>query len=382
MGKEHKQQLTSRQQNTLIPDDVIEDILLNLPVKSLLRFKSVCKSWCSLFSKPGFARANFNKRRCNNHDSPILRHCYTQPEVAETIDLDHKAEPKKLDWPFRLSEFAFSYRFYSCTDGIFSMCWFDGNTISMFLWNPRINKYKTLPTPENFEKQVEYIGFGYDSSIDDYKVVRVAWPNPISPAPEFRMQVLNVKSNVWRTVHRGAPYAVDIITIDSFSLDFAPIKLVHVDGALYFVAKKTTTDSTQISVILRFDLAEESLREVSMPPSVTGDVCDLPLFLEVLGGSLHLCAGMNLWVMKEESCWVKVLEFNGIVEKLRRPLCLMRPLCFTEAGALILLDFITRDFHVYDTHHNTVRKLEVGGDKSFDEVILYSDTLISPSDDH
>lgn len=36
------------------PDDVEVEILLRLPVKSILRFKSVCKRWYSLTGKPSF----------------------------------------------------------------------------------------------------------------------------------------------------------------------------------------------------------------------------------------------------------------------------------------------------------------------------------------
>ncbi|XP_038706485.1 F-box protein At1g11270-like [Tripterygium wilfordii] len=39
-----------------LPHDVVLDILLRLPVKSLKRFKCVCKSWCSNFEETDFIR--------------------------------------------------------------------------------------------------------------------------------------------------------------------------------------------------------------------------------------------------------------------------------------------------------------------------------------
>jgi len=42
-----------------LPDELITQILLRLPVKSLIRFKSVSKSWCSLISNPSFAKSQF-----------------------------------------------------------------------------------------------------------------------------------------------------------------------------------------------------------------------------------------------------------------------------------------------------------------------------------
>uniref|UniRef100_J3MBN8 F-box domain-containing protein n=1 Tax=Oryza brachyantha TaxID=4533 RepID=J3MBN8_ORYBR len=39
-----------------IPDDVAEQILLRLPVKSILRFRSVCRSWRAMVADPRFVR--------------------------------------------------------------------------------------------------------------------------------------------------------------------------------------------------------------------------------------------------------------------------------------------------------------------------------------
>ncbi|KAK2967842.1 hypothetical protein RJ640_001784 [Escallonia rubra] len=45
-----------------LPEDVVREILLMLPVKSLLRCKSICKSWYTLITMPSFISAHFN---CN-----------------------------------------------------------------------------------------------------------------------------------------------------------------------------------------------------------------------------------------------------------------------------------------------------------------------------
>ncbi|XP_031284053.1 F-box/kelch-repeat protein At3g23880-like [Pistacia vera] len=44
-----------------LPDDLVRDILLRLPVKSLLRFKCVSKSWLSLISNHKLAITHLNK---------------------------------------------------------------------------------------------------------------------------------------------------------------------------------------------------------------------------------------------------------------------------------------------------------------------------------
>ncbi|MED6193993.1 hypothetical protein PIB30_024303 [Stylosanthes scabra] len=45
-----------------LPDDIIVKILVSLPVKTLLQFKLVCKSWRTLISSPQFAIDNLRQR--------------------------------------------------------------------------------------------------------------------------------------------------------------------------------------------------------------------------------------------------------------------------------------------------------------------------------
>ena len=44
-----------------LPQEIIIEILLRLPVKSLPSFKFVCKSWLSLISNPHFAKWHFER---------------------------------------------------------------------------------------------------------------------------------------------------------------------------------------------------------------------------------------------------------------------------------------------------------------------------------
>ena len=38
----------------LLPNDMMLEVLLRLPVKSILRFRAVCRSWAALFSSKDF----------------------------------------------------------------------------------------------------------------------------------------------------------------------------------------------------------------------------------------------------------------------------------------------------------------------------------------
>ncbi|TQE06105.1 hypothetical protein C1H46_008301 [Malus baccata] len=70
------------------------------------------------------------------------------------------------------------------------------------IYNPTIQEYRKLPSPQNFRSTREVLGLGYDASIDDYKVVRV-------PSNYYRLkvtghkphvEVLELKTNFWRKI--------------------------------------------------------------------------------------------------------------------------------------------------------------------------------------
>jgi hypothetical protein len=46
---------------TALPDDVLVEILLHLPAKSVFRFRTVCKSWRHLLSDPVFIREHYRR---------------------------------------------------------------------------------------------------------------------------------------------------------------------------------------------------------------------------------------------------------------------------------------------------------------------------------
>ncbi|RLN41044.1 F-box/LRR-repeat protein [Panicum miliaceum] len=55
-----------------IPHDVLEQVLLQLPVKSLMRFKSVCKSWRDTIASPHFERCQLQVSRARRPSMLVL----------------------------------------------------------------------------------------------------------------------------------------------------------------------------------------------------------------------------------------------------------------------------------------------------------------------
>ncbi|KAF8762776.1 hypothetical protein HU200_009083 [Digitaria exilis] len=70
----------------MIPDDVLLfQILVRLPVKSLVRFKSVCKAWCTTIASAHFVRLHLELSRATNSSSMVVVPRNYQPAVQSKV---------------------------------------------------------------------------------------------------------------------------------------------------------------------------------------------------------------------------------------------------------------------------------------------------------
>lgn len=81
-----------------IPMEIVADILSRLPVKSLLRFKSVCKQWQSLISDPKFNLSKGRERALVYFSPPHHSHRESNTtfwSLDENLFLDQVSNPLK-----------------------------------------------------------------------------------------------------------------------------------------------------------------------------------------------------------------------------------------------------------------------------------------------
>ncbi|XP_038678745.1 putative F-box protein At3g47150 [Tripterygium wilfordii] len=79
-----------------IPEDLATDILLYLPVKSLLRFRCVRKSWCDLMENPNFVTEHHHKQiTLNSNVRYFIRrdNAYKCEPVIRIIKDDGEEDP-------------------------------------------------------------------------------------------------------------------------------------------------------------------------------------------------------------------------------------------------------------------------------------------------
>ncbi|KAM3356940.1 F-box/kelch-repeat protein like [Capsicum galapagoense] len=187
----------------ILPVELVTEILSRLPVKTLLTFRSVSKSWLALISSLEFIK-NHLRISANNKDYAqhrlllrykcILKDCYLRSLFCNSV-----MEVSRLDCPVTDQH----KTFWSVVGSVNGLICLTGGEKALCIWNPSIRKYKTFPDfITNWMVRIVY-GFGYDEFNDDYKVVRCAYN--YGDWPRFDIKVYSLKDDSWRSIRYRPP---------------------------------------------------------------------------------------------------------------------------------------------------------------------------------
>ena len=139
-----------------LPHDVVLNILVRLPVKSVLRFRCVSKTWDSSITTPSFISTHLNLNLNNNNNNNNSLACLITPTISLGFPfiITIPSFIGGYDHAFnRISEYpipsAFPRIHLACScNGLVCLYRFtkaSTNANSIYLWNPSIRKFKRLP---------------------------------------------------------------------------------------------------------------------------------------------------------------------------------------------------------------------------------------------
>ncbi|KAJ0249665.1 F-box/kelch-repeat protein [Hirschfeldia incana] len=365
-----------------LPPEIIREILIRLPAKSIGRFRCVSKLFRSLSSDPKFAKIHIDLTIRNDTVSPKL---IVSSHNLYALDLDsigcegiRDLAAKELDYPLKEDPIKFDemikchvgenllrlnperYRrnwveIIGSSHGLVCISPCEG---AVFLYNPTTGESKRLPemiTGEEFQTH----GFGFH---DDYKVVKLV----ADGENVLNASVYSLKEDTWRWI-RDLSYEHK----DCFSSG------VTLDGAVHWVF---TNDNQR--VVLAFDVKTEEFREMLLPGEEAEDCAHSyrNFVVGVLNGRLcvvNSCYEVHddVWVMNEygvESSWSRIR-----ISLLYRS---MKPLCSSKNGEEVLLE-LDGDMVLYNFETDASRYLGIRGVKLSDgfEADAYVESLVSPN---
>ncbi|XP_057440504.1 F-box/kelch-repeat protein At3g23880-like [Lotus japonicus] len=230
-----------------LPQDLITGILLRLPVKSLVRFKAVCKFWRSLISAPNFAISHFQLA------TPRL--VFDTGFGIQTMDLDGSLHSNPISQAINVDFLPTRSRTQivgSCRGFLLLE-----SKKTLYLWNPSTRVHKPIPSCPLYT-DTYLCGFGYDSLEDDYLVVIVSF-HPRSSHVQF----FSLRANKW--IFSEGTY------LPLWNYASQPIPGLLFNEAIHWL------DPDSSDAIIVFDLMEKRLLEIPVPDDVAQNLssCDL-----------------------------------------------------------------------------------------------------------
>ncbi|KAF5474930.1 hypothetical protein F2P56_006782 [Juglans regia] len=362
--------------NRDFPSDVITDILCQLPVKTLLRFRCVSKHWHSQIDGPDFVQLHLGLSLATKSNlSLILKKWYLYSTEFDSLHTATELNPP-LNIIWGLTEV-----FGSC-NGLLALC---NSEEDMALWNPSTRKYQRLPVmlvePPSCDvrpRRFTFYGFGRDPINDDYKVVRMVQFVSRDGDDGFfstELKVYSLKTNSWRGI-KDFPYYLRFMFQLGYLLFYRRGYGVFAGGALHWVLPPGFGWDCQI---VAFDLGVEEFRIVPLPDHVDQG---FEMDLAVLEGCLCLLFNydndyVDVWVMKEyglKESWTKL--FNVSQSTLNRAFGHVMPLAYSKSREKVLLEVDRDKLFWYDFRRRRAKRVRIEGAPNSFSADIYVGSLV------
>lgn len=308
-----------------LPPELIVDILSMLPSKSLLRFRSVCKSWRSLISSSDFSLThfhNFNQQNSRN----LVRCClWTEKKEAYTVHFNdqHLTLDTPIEFPFNLHRDDYGTIFFTmigCCNGVVCLYNERSKRNEILLWNPSIRRKFTLGPPNCKQELTLVFGFGYCKMSHDYKVVTLAYDRSnLIDRPD--VEIYSVKTAIWQAVSFPQDFPCYHILSDCSQVFF--------NGSVHWLAADLGISHCSI---LTLDMSTNLFGEIQLPDYLV-HYSSVGVTLMVVGDSLGVIysnrpsavgsSTYKIWAMKEyknPNSWTMIYDVHYPDTDLGRPL--------------------------------------------------------------
>ncbi|XP_041007070.1 F-box protein At3g07870-like [Juglans microcarpa x Juglans regia] len=349
-----------------IPEDLVLEILPGLPLKCLIRFRSVSKSWATLIGTPDYLSKSlindcilanpthqllFVKRSPESTDARLSYSFLCYSTLASASDSEtHQDLPLQSPYDIKIVG--------SC-NGL--LCLFDYyGTSNIVVWNPTTVEFMFLPHAWD----VETVCFGFDPIHEEFKVLRIRYvlesdePYYLPPYLAGRVhlnqevEVYSLSGGSWRNL------AVDVEVPKFQGVDSS-----YKNGVCFWLALSYYGDEK----IVAFDVCDEVIQTMALPNYSLeyGEITWRTL--TVLKESVALIVYprnngedrfFDIWLLLEfgvKESWIRLVRIV--------PICGFGwPLGFWKRGELFIVCRDQGELVLYDPFTQTVRTLQLDGE--------------------
>ncbi|KAJ6732147.1 ASSOCIATED INTERACTION DOMAINS-CONTAINING PROTEIN putative ISOFORM 1-RELATED [Salix purpurea] len=325
-----------------LPEDMIRETLLRLPVQSLLRFQAVCKRWLALITSSNFILAHCKHRP--KHSIMLTNTWFGENYGISMLEADATGKLDHRNLPSSPMNNAVNCRGIGSSNGLLCVYVKKTHNVDYFLWNLATGKHRLLlfpPALGNYTPRT--FGFGFVPEINDYKLLIVDDAS-FEGHLNLRAVVYTLSTDSWKEVEG--------VTVSRSYL--GPRISVVVQGIWYDlifreeenIVQGTSREPRKVPSILRFDMANDVFSKIEDGlPYDNGRNMNLMEYKELLAMGVYrdevTTFKLEIWtLMKNENCWTKLF--------LCRPLpkiMTMMPLGFLNDKEIILSDYSTELFY-------------------------------------
>ncbi|CAL5364226.1 unnamed protein product [Camellia sinensis] len=220
MGTQEKQLVITLDRNSLkrleLPQELILDFLLRLPVKSLFWFKSACKSWCTMISRLQFVKKHLSLITKDDTSNPwriMIRYPFHKIKSCSLDSFFDRPYGYAVNLNYLLKTLRLDARIGGSCDALVYVYFVKNYDDIIYRWNQTTGKRKIFPSfGKGFILSISY-GFGYDSSNDDYKVVRISNFND-----SLEVKIYSLRTDSWRKIQDFPSNIIGFHSMDSGKL--------------------------------------------------------------------------------------------------------------------------------------------------------------------
>ncbi|GFP96390.1 putative F-box protein at3g17490 [Phtheirospermum japonicum] len=358
-----------------LSEDVIVEILSRLPVNSLLRFKSVCKSWNAIINDPMFVSKHHQTTSLKEYPQVVLisrRDDMTNNRVISLLRNDPHHTFMDQHLPTFLNDTFGHVRLIGPCNGIVCLFGFPDN---IALWNPSTRDFKKLPQsqvqrPLNAKVRGGDLGVGFDSKTRDFKVMQILFCASTDCGLIHQVEIYSSSTNSWRKYEHVVPANIMYQNIWS---------MVYKNETFCWWAQ----DGNVGELILSFDMSKEAFQKTPLPSNIEGlggqhrtTRAVMPLkesIALVVYRSKELSVIFDVWVVNglggDADSWSRVTSIGPLSR-------VERPLGFWNDDDIIFESNIG-ELVVYNRTNEEIKNLGVYGKRSRLEVLVYRESLFS-----
>ncbi|CAK7328405.1 unnamed protein product [Dovyalis caffra] len=298
-----------------LPSCIMIEILSRLPLKTLVKSRSVCKLWNDYFLDPHFPVSY----AANGPTQLLIPIVHLSSDTVRMVDWDSEDCPaRKINigvagkggLPLMLTEKHTAIVVKSLCNGFLCLCDEEsGNPVS--LWNPMLCEYVLLPEVTRASSSTVICGLGFADK--KYKVVRIYKPKSTEALWEAEITTVGTDTN-WRNIGKVC-YE---LSASFFSANF--------DGIIHWSIEGPASE-----LIYCLDVRNEKFSCLP-PPSIFSPNKNREepkgyywSNIGVLEDSLYICARssdglvppVEFWLMKEygvKESWIRILNIGSLHE--------------------------------------------------------------------